>query len=167
MFCRRQQPKLGLIVVSFEKNLKASRPSEHPTQTGGGNVKTLGGIIGCKDKTYSCLNGFPSAVVVTLGQQYNGEKPTVILCVCVFFPFILDIKFVGRTSRGHTGGRCTYINRHAGTQTSPCRDTNKNIVLVVHTTTKTNRRQCSTYLDRIVIIYDNSAIAPAAPVVQR
>ena len=24
------------------------------------------------------------------------------LCVCVFFPFILDIKFVGRTSRGHT-----------------------------------------------------------------
>ena len=28
----------------------------------------------------------------------------VILCVCVFFPFILDIKFVGRTSRGHTGG---------------------------------------------------------------
>ena len=22
------------------------------------------------------------------------------------FPFILDIKFVGRTSRGHTGGRC-------------------------------------------------------------
>ena len=25
--------------------------------------------------------------------------------LCVFFPFILDIKFVGRTSRGHTGGR--------------------------------------------------------------
>ena len=23
--------------------------------------------------------------------------------VCVFFPFILDIKFVGRTSRGHKG----------------------------------------------------------------
>ena len=57
---------------------------------------------------------------ITLGQQHNvGEKPTVILyiyinrdagtpekqCVCVFFPFILDIKFVGRTSRGHTGGR--------------------------------------------------------------
>ena len=31
----------------------------------------------------------------------------LVLCVCVgvFFPFILDIKFVGRTSRGHTGGR--------------------------------------------------------------
>ena len=25
--------------------------------------------------------------------------------IYVFFPFILDIKFVGRTSRGHTGGR--------------------------------------------------------------
>ena len=24
------------------------------------------------------------------------------VCLCVFFPFILDIKFVGRTSRGHT-----------------------------------------------------------------
>ena len=27
------------------------------------------------------------------------------MCVCVFFPSILEIKFVGRTSRGHTGGR--------------------------------------------------------------
>ena len=30
---------------------------------------------------------------------------SLCVCVCVFFPFILDIKFVGRTSRGHTGGR--------------------------------------------------------------
>ena len=29
----------------------------------------------------------------------------ITVCVCVFFPSILDIKFVGRTSRGHTGGR--------------------------------------------------------------
>ena len=29
----------------------------------------------------------------------------LLMYVCVFFPFILDIKFVGRTSRGHTGGR--------------------------------------------------------------
>ena len=28
-----------------------------------------------------------------------------VLFVCVFFPFMFDIKFVGRTSRGHTGGR--------------------------------------------------------------
>ena len=25
--------------------------------------------------------------------------------MCLLFPFILDIKFVGRISRGHTGGR--------------------------------------------------------------
>ena len=30
---------------------------------------------------------------------------SVRVCVCVFFTFILDIKFVGCTSRGHTGGR--------------------------------------------------------------
>ena len=32
------------------------------------------------------------------------------MCVCVFFPFILDIKFVGRTGRGHTGGRSHRIS---------------------------------------------------------
>ena len=30
--------------------------------------------------------------------------------VSVFFPFILDLKFVGRTSRGHTGGRSHRIS---------------------------------------------------------
>ena len=34
----------------------------------------------------------------------------VCVCVCVFFPFILDIKFVGRTSRGYTGGRSHRIS---------------------------------------------------------
>ena len=34
------------------------------------------------------------------------------MCTCVFFPFILDIKFVGRTSRGHTGGRSHRIISH-------------------------------------------------------
>ena len=33
----------------------------------------------------------------------------ICVCVCVF-PFILDIKFVGRTSRGHTGGRSHRIS---------------------------------------------------------
>ena len=41
-------------------------------------------------------------------QWYLLRKPLIKRdrgeCVCVFFPFILDIKFVGRTSRGHTGG---------------------------------------------------------------
>ena len=30
-------------------------------------------------------------------------RPVVVLCVCVFFQFILDVKIVGSTSRGHTG----------------------------------------------------------------
>ena len=32
------------------------------------------------------------------------------MCVCVLFPFILDVKFVGRTSLGHTGGRSHRIS---------------------------------------------------------
>ena len=33
------------------------------------------------------------------------------MCVeCVFFPFILDVKFVGCSSRGHTGGRSHMIS---------------------------------------------------------
>ena len=46
-------------------------------------------------------------MVVTLAwanRIMSGRNPR-LLCLCVFFPFILDIKFVGRTSRGHTGGR--------------------------------------------------------------
>ena len=38
------------------------------------------------------------------------ELKLLLFCVCVFFPFILDIKFVGRTSRGHTGGRSHRIS---------------------------------------------------------
>ena len=34
-----------------------------------------------------------------------------VQCMCVFIPFILDIKFVGRTSRGHTGGRSHRISQ--------------------------------------------------------
>ena len=35
----------------------------------------------------------------------------VPLCdVCVFFPFILDVRLVGRTSRGHTGVRSHRIS---------------------------------------------------------
>ena len=35
----------------------------------------------------------------------NRLAHLMFVCVFVFFPSILDIKFVGRTSRGHTGGR--------------------------------------------------------------
>ena len=40
------------------------------------------------------------AAVIPYESVYHGD-----MCVCVFFPFIVDIKFVGRTSRGHTGRR--------------------------------------------------------------
>ena len=33
---------------------------------------------------------------------FLDQRSNTLLCVCVFFPSILDIKFVGRTSRGHT-----------------------------------------------------------------
>ena len=43
------------------------------------------------------------------GLSLGGERRVFAVhfghCVCVFFPSILDIKFVGRTSRGHTGRR--------------------------------------------------------------
>ena len=43
------------------------------------------------------------------------------VCVCVFFPFILDIKFVGRTSRGHTGGGSNRIS-HPPSFCGACRN---------------------------------------------
>ena len=44
----------------------------------------------------------------TVVQDIGPQLPQIrinTMCVCVFFTFILDIKFVGRTRRGHTGGR--------------------------------------------------------------
>ena len=41
---------------------------------------------------------------------YVQTVPHVCVCVRVFFPFILDVKFVGCTSRGHTGGRSHMIS---------------------------------------------------------
>ena len=43
----------------------------------------------------------------------------VSLCVCVFFPFILDVGFVGRTIRGHTGGRSHRIS-HSPSSCGAC-----------------------------------------------
>ena len=46
-----------------------------------------------------------------MGVEQAHFFPANTLCVLfVFFPFILDIKFVGRTSRGHTGGRSHRIS---------------------------------------------------------
>ena len=49
------------------------------------------------------------------------------LCVCVFFPFIPDIKFVGRTSRGHTGGRSHRISHPS----SSCKSISPKISLLL------------------------------------
>ena len=46
----------------------------------------------------------------TRPQPRRSTVVLIVVCVCVFFPFILDIKFVGRTSRGHTGGRSHRIS---------------------------------------------------------
>ena len=57
-----------------------------------------------------CLDGTiidSSTILVTM---YYCGYVGVCVCVCVFFPFILDIKFVGRTSRGHTGGKSHRIS---------------------------------------------------------
>ena len=56
---------------------------------------------------------FPYSSDLSLGNNNNNalfiEKYNIhylyMHVFCVFFPFILDIKFVGRTSRGHTGGK--------------------------------------------------------------
>ena len=37
------------------------------------------------------------------GQCPEVDIRSQQLCVCVFFSLILDVKFVGSTSRGHTG----------------------------------------------------------------
>ena len=43
---------------------------------------------------------------LTLFTPYpDSNETTTCVCVRVFFPFALDIKFVGYTSRGHTGRR--------------------------------------------------------------
>ena len=44
-------------------------------------------------------------VFVLLLLLYYYLLMCVLRVLCVFFPFILDMNFVGRTSRGHTGGK--------------------------------------------------------------
>ena len=59
-----------------------------------------------------CLGATQVGVTQVSKCVRPGEMQSVCVCVCVcfFFPFILDIKFVGRTSQGHTGGRSHRIS---------------------------------------------------------
>ena len=50
---------------------------------------------------YLEMSLFPSMFCTISAFSLHGER----VCVCVFFLFILDIKFVGHASRGQTGGR--------------------------------------------------------------
>ena len=50
------------------------------------------------------------------------------VCVCVFFPFILDIN--GRTSRGHTGGRSHRIS-HPPSFCGACLNFSRECVLTI------------------------------------
>ena len=45
-------------------------------------------------------------------KQPSDRGGSSLVCVCVFFPFILDIKFVGRSSRSHTTGRRSHNISH-------------------------------------------------------
>ena len=49
-------------------------------------------------------------IIEELFHEVNSPDSACCCCVFVFFPFILDVKFVGRTSRGHTGGRSHRIS---------------------------------------------------------
>ena len=47
-------------------------------------------------------NGWEENTHTTDCVLSDQDYSNTIMCVCVFSPFILDIKFVGRTSRVHT-----------------------------------------------------------------
>ena len=47
----------------------------------------------------------PSAPHLRMCLMFDKVFSHWPMCGCVLFPFILDIKFLGSTTRGHTGGR--------------------------------------------------------------
>ena len=69
-------------------------------------------MVPVEEKRRSSETCMPDDVLNLTNLEAGGVVRIYLLnvCVCVFFPFILDIKFVGRTSRGHTGGRSHRIS---------------------------------------------------------
>ena len=63
-----------------------------------------------KVATTVMIGSFHTYLQIGVNHKQAFSDNIVYVCVCVFFPFILDIKFVGRTSRGHTGGRSHRIS---------------------------------------------------------
>ena len=71
--------------------------------------------VWCHITTYHCVQYIYTAVysslyLLILLFSSNFWYKFSSVCVCVFFPFILDIKFLGCTSRGHTAGRSHMIS---------------------------------------------------------
>ena len=68
------------------------------------------------DKYPSLYDNFHNQIVgenaffLPEGRRRCHRYYLAVFSVCVFFPFILGIKFVGHTSRGHTGGRSHRIS---------------------------------------------------------
>ena len=56
----------------------------------------------CRRSTTCLLEENDTKVTI---PWYINVKYGVSVCVCAFFPFILGVMTVGRTSRGYTGGR--------------------------------------------------------------
>ena len=82
-----------IVVTHHDATHKASCEAHNDTQFSGGAIDA--GIR--KGRTQYLDSDVYRLVVIMV--------VLIHVCVCVFFPFILDIKFVGRTSRGHTGER--------------------------------------------------------------
>ena len=51
------------------------------------------------------------SINIHISKYFMAVRNCFVVFV-VFFPFILDIKFIGRTCRGHTGGRSHRISHH-------------------------------------------------------
>ena len=54
---------------------------------------------------YALVRFYRSRWILDIRTRSSPNNTIYCVCVCVFFRSILDIKFVVRTSRGHTGGR--------------------------------------------------------------
>ena len=90
----REQPRSTRIVVAYP------RPAFSATN----RTNTFQPVLINNSK-------FLKATHRTKTRKIERPRSMVVVCVCcVFFPFILDIKFVGRTSRSHTGGRSHRIS---------------------------------------------------------
>ena len=94
--CKFSPPTVLLLLLLF-LTFSALVANPKKTTLHGGQSRSWSAVQGKKKKKKS------------LAAHPPPPPPRAAVC-CVFFPLILDIKFVGRTSRGHTGGRSHRIS---------------------------------------------------------